>query len=130
MFYDKFVSLCADKGVSPSRAAVEAGISKSLVTKWRTHKIKDPSADVARKVASYFGISVAELLGDEEKKENPGENNPTEVDKEILSYLTQLPDDQKHIFLSMLKSFHDLPEDKQGPALETFQAFWKMLQIP
>lgn len=63
MFYEKFIHLCKQKGVSPSRAAVEAGISKSLVTKWRTNKVRYPSADIAEKVAIYFNISVAELLG-------------------------------------------------------------------
>lgn len=130
MFYDKFVSLCADKGVSPSRAAVEAGISKSLVTKWRTHKIKDPSADVARKVASYFGISVAELLGDDEKKENPSEITLTGVDKEIFDSLSLFSEDHKRSFLLMMQSFRSLPEDKLESALETFEAFLKMLQTP
>lgn len=65
MFYDKFVHLCKQKGVSPSRAAVEAGISKSLVTKWRTNKVRYPSADIAEKVAIYFNISVSDLLNDE-----------------------------------------------------------------
>lgn len=65
MFYDKFVYLCKQKGVSPSRAAVEAGISKSLVTKWRTNKVRYPSADIAEKVAIYFNISVSDLLDDE-----------------------------------------------------------------
>ena len=64
MFYDKFVYLCKQKGVSPSRAAVEAGISKSLVTKWRTNKVRYPSADIAEKVALYFNISVSDLLDD------------------------------------------------------------------
>lgn len=66
MFYDKYIALCKKKGVSPSRAAVEAGISKSLVTKWKTNEVQDPSADIARKIAAYFNISVAELLEDED----------------------------------------------------------------
>ena len=71
MFYDRFLYLCAKKGVAPSRAAVDAGISKSLVTKWKTNNVQDPSPEVARKLANYFCISVAELLGEEEQKEAP-----------------------------------------------------------
>ena len=73
MFYDRFVLLCKKKGVTPTRAALDAGISKSLVTKWKTNAAKDPSPDVIRKLASYFGISIAELLG-EENKITPTEN--------------------------------------------------------
>lgn len=68
MFYDKFLYLCKQKGLSPSRAALEAGISKSLVTKWKTNNVQYPSADIARKLATYFGISVAELLGEKTEK--------------------------------------------------------------
>jgi transcriptional regulator with XRE-family HTH domain len=68
VFYDRFVYLCGKKGISPSRAAVEAGISKSLVTKWRTNNVQDPSPDVARKLANYFNMTIAELLGEETKK--------------------------------------------------------------
>ena len=65
MFYDKFVYLCKQKDVSPSKAAMDAGISKSLVTKWRTNRVKTPSADVLDKLSSYFGLSVSELLNED-----------------------------------------------------------------
>ncbi len=62
MFYDRFVQLCAQRGISPSKAAQEAGISKSLVTKWRLHQVQLPSAEVLRKLAAYFSMSVSDLL--------------------------------------------------------------------
>ena len=65
VFYDRFIYLCSQKGVSPSRAAMDAGISKSLVTKWKNNNTKDPSPDVIRKLSKYFNISVSELLGEE-----------------------------------------------------------------
>lgn len=83
VFYDRFVYLCTKKGVSPSRAAVEAGISKSLVTKWKTNNLKDPSPDILRKLAKYFNLSVSELLGEEDQKEKPLVNE----DKELTEYL-------------------------------------------
>ena len=71
MFYDKFIQLCNAKNISPSRAAIEAGISKSLVSKWKNNHAKTPSADVARKFADYFGVTMAELLGEEQKEKAP-----------------------------------------------------------
>lgn len=68
MFYDKFASLCKDKGVSVSRGAMEAGISKSLVTKWKNNQTEIPSTDVLSKISRYFGIPVSELLGEEKKQ--------------------------------------------------------------
>lgn len=68
VFYDKFVFLCNQKGVSPSKAAIDAGISKSLVTKWRTNNVKIPSPDVLTKLAKYFNIPVSELIDEENEK--------------------------------------------------------------
>ena len=55
MFYDKFVLLCTLKGVSPSKAAVDAGISKSLVTKWKVNGVDVPSPEILKKLSTYFG---------------------------------------------------------------------------
>ena len=62
MFYDTFSSLCKEKGISVSRGALEAGISKSLVTKWKTNRTEIPSSDVLSKISRYFDIPVSVLL--------------------------------------------------------------------
>lgn len=79
MFYDRFVDLCKKKSVSPSRAALDAGISKSLVTKWKNNQTELPSPDVLNKLSKYFEISIFELLGEE------FENKPTESGKNCLT---------------------------------------------
>lgn len=73
MFYDKYAQICKDRGISMSAAALEAGLSKSLVTKWKVNKVKVPSPDVLEKLSIYFGMPVSELLGEkrEEKQKNP-----------------------------------------------------------
>ena len=79
MFYDKFVFLCELKGVSPTRAAVDAGISKSLVTKWKVNGVQLPSPDVLKKLSTYFNVPVSELLNEETK------NAPTELVERAIS---------------------------------------------
>ena len=57
-----------------SAAALEAGLSKSLVTKWKRNNVETPSPDVLKKLSAYFNIPVSELLGEEkneEQKEKP-----------------------------------------------------------
>jgi transcriptional regulator with XRE-family HTH domain len=71
VFYDKYAQICNQRGVSVSAAAEAAGVSKSLVTKWKKHKVEIPSPDVLKKLSAYFGIPVSELLGEEEQKEKP-----------------------------------------------------------
>ena len=73
MFYERFVQLCKMRGVSTSKAAIDAGLSKSTVTKWKKDPSTKPSGNVIDKLCHYFGISVSELLGDEE--ENPEESH-------------------------------------------------------
>ena len=82
MFYDKFVLLCNQKGVAPSRAALEAGISKSLVTKWKNNSVEVPSPEILRKLSAYFMDPVSELIG-EDQKEKPLVNG----DDELTEYL-------------------------------------------
>lgn len=64
MFYDRFVQLCNERGVTPSRAAVDAGLSKSTVTKWKQDPSSRPTGAVIEKLTAYFGITVAQLMGE------------------------------------------------------------------
>lgn len=63
MFYDTFVFLCKQKGLSPSKAAIDAQISKSLVTKWKTNGTEVPSPEVLKKLSRFFGVTPDYLLG-------------------------------------------------------------------
>lgn len=85
MFYDKFVRLCAERGISPSRAAVEAGLSKSTVTKWKNAPDSAPTGTALQKLTEYFNISYAELLG-EETKNAPAENGKRNVSDDDIKF--------------------------------------------
>ena len=50
--------------MSPSRAALAAGVSKSAVSKWKREPDAVPSGTVLAKLAAYFGIPASELLGE------------------------------------------------------------------
>lgn len=54
MFYDRFVKLCNEKGVSPSAAAEQIGLTRSANTKWAEGKI--PRKATLVKLADYFGV--------------------------------------------------------------------------
>lgn len=97
MFYDKFAALCKQKGVSVSRAAIESGISKSLVTKWKTNKVDVPSPEVLQKIAVYFNMPVSDLLGEDIKKEpSPSQTNLTERELRFINaYRRMSPERQK-----------------------------------
>lgn len=111
MFYDKYVVLCKQKGVSPSKAAEEAGFAKSLVTKWRNNKIDIPSADIIGKLSDYFNITVSELLGEDQQKE---------ISPSQLTEGEEL----------MLDLFRQIPKDRQPEALELLRVALKMQKKP
>lgn len=61
-FYERFVKLCEEKGVKPSRAASDNDISRSNVTNWKNNGYT-PRGEALQKLAEYFGVSTDYLLG-------------------------------------------------------------------
>ena len=84
MFYERFKQLCKEKGVSTSKAAIEAGLSKSTVTKWKQDPNTKPSGNVIGKLCAYFGLSVSELLGETENA--PAEEGRRAVTQEDIKF--------------------------------------------
>ncbi len=62
-FYENYLKLCNSIGKSPSAVAIELNIGKPSVTRWKHGAI--PRDSTILKVASYFHVTVAELMGDE-----------------------------------------------------------------
>ena len=86
MVYDKFCDLCSQKGVSPSKAAMDAGFSKSLISKWKSKQEIVPSSEVLQKIADYFGVSVDYLLG---KEKQPTDGELSDEEKAMLDLFRQ-----------------------------------------
>ena len=87
MFYDNYLRLCNSVGKSPSAVALEIGIEKSTVTRWKQGK-SQTDANI-RKVADYFGVPVSELTGQKEKAPTPKAGD--ELD-EVLERLRTRPE--------------------------------------
>lgn len=67
MFYDIYLQLCHSVKKSPSAVAVEMGISKPTVNRWK--KGSSPTDSTRIKIAEYFNISLDDMkqLEDHEK---------------------------------------------------------------
>lgn len=63
MFWQNYVRLCEEVGKAPSRVAVECGLSNAITTGWKRGAV--PQERYLRKLASYFGVSVEDLLSDD-----------------------------------------------------------------
>ena len=93
--YETLSDLCLKKGVKGGRMCTDLGISKSLMTDLKSGRKKSINAETAQKIATYFGVSVGYLLGEEEK-----EKQSTEIDelsikkKEFIRKVAEMSDDQ------------------------------------
>ncbi len=63
--YETLEALCAERGIRGGRMCTDLGLSKSLMTDLKSGRKKTVSAETARKLAAYFGITVEVLLGGE-----------------------------------------------------------------
>lgn len=84
MFYDTFLYLCNQRGISPSAAVVDMGFQKSVATRWKNGTV--PRDANLMKVASYFGVTTDYLLTGETKK-SP---DIMSEDEELNEYLETL----------------------------------------
>ena len=90
-FYDKFIGLCNNLGKSPSRIALEIGASKPSVTRWKNGSI--PSDAVMKKIADYFGVTVAYLKGEEDTITVDG-ISITPEERKLLELIKALTEDE------------------------------------
>lgn len=103
-FFDIYKNLCMEKGIAPTRAALEIGLSKATPTMWK--KGITPQAAQLQKIADYFGVSVDYLLGKTDKKEGPAsetENKPFQ--DEFIAFYGDVKDELTEDDIEDLKTF-------------------------
>ena len=64
--YENIEALCSQRGIRPGRLCNDLSISRGLITDLKMGRKKTVNAETAQKIAAYFGISVGQLLGQEE----------------------------------------------------------------
>ena len=103
--YERLSDLCQEKGVKGGRMCTDLGFSKSLMTDLKSGRKKSVNAETAQKIASYFGVSVGYLLGEEEKEEKPvQEDELSENVKMLVDFAKSVPDDKVELVLKVMKS--------------------------
>ena len=63
MFYEKFLSMCAKKGVSKTAACVNAGLSENAWKRWVDGSA--PNSISMSKLAKYFGVTIKSMYDDD-----------------------------------------------------------------
>ena len=99
--YDVIHSLCESRGITGAKLCSEIGLSKGILTDLKKGRRTGVSAVTAQKIASYFGVTVGYLLGEEEdiKKEpaTSGDELSEEEKRFILWFRSQASEKDKAI---------------------------------
>lgn len=88
--YEIISELCSQKGITITELCRKSGASRGSLSDLKMGRKQSLSADTLSKIASYFGVSVDYLLGNEEK-EKPTATDDSEL-AEILEDIRRNPD--------------------------------------
>ncbi len=80
VFFNRFKSLCDEKGVSVYRACQDIGLNRSAVAKWKAGG--KPNGSTSARLAEYFGVTTDFLLGQSQEK-TPAETQRAVSDEDI-----------------------------------------------
>lgn len=115
--YDRLVLLCTQKGIKGGKMCTDLGISKSLMTDLKMGRKKGVTAETAQKIASYFGVSVGYLLGEEAEKipADSGRRKDVldEVDIAFYGDFKELDEEQKETVRDMVRVMRERRAKKQ-----------------
>lgn len=68
--YARYASIRDSKGMTDNAVAVATGITQSTIYDWKQRAAKNPKASLSientKKIASFFGVPVDELLREED----------------------------------------------------------------
>ena len=67
MFYEKFIELCDDNDIKPTKALQEIGISKGSITNYKNGT--SPSDSTLKKISNYFKVDISYFDDEYEKEE-------------------------------------------------------------
>ena len=107
--YDNIIALCKEKGIKGGKMCTDIGMSKGILTDLKMGRQTGVSAVTAQKIASYFGVTVGFLLGEESAEEDKKEKY-TEYDglsekrKALIDFAYSVPEDKAEMYLRVMKS--------------------------
>lgn len=104
--YENIIELCEAKGIKGGKMCTDIGMSKGILTDLKMGRQTGISAANAQKIASYFGVTVGYLLGEEDKKEKPTvkDDGLTENQRLLMDFAKSVPDDKAAMVLKVIRS--------------------------
>ena len=102
--YENIIALCNERGIKGGKMCTDIGMSKGILTDLKMGRQSGISAANAQKIASYFGVSVGYLLGEEQKKEAVTESHDlSESKKQLLALAESCSEEEAEKLLQMMQ---------------------------
>ena len=106
-------ALCEEKGIRPGRLCDELGLSRSLMTDLKMGRKKTVNAETAQKIASFFGVTVAYLLGQPGNRNGHSADVLEQVDVAFYGEFKELSDEDKETVRDMVRLMRERRTAKQ-----------------
>ena len=107
--YEVIENLCQQRGIRPGQMCNELGLSRGLMTDLKMGRKKSVNAQTAQKIASFFGVSVAHLLGQEESADVLAQ-----VDVAFYGEYMELSEEQKETVRDMVRVMRERRAQNKG----------------
>ena len=112
--YERIIGLCEEKGIKGGKMCTDIGISKGTLTDLKMGRQSGISTTNAQKIASYFGVSAAYLMGwEEEEKKN-------DIQADIILKMRT-----DSTFMSVVENLYKLDKDKLETINQMLNTFFK-----
>ena len=105
ILYKNIAALCEEKGIKGANMCTDVGMSKGILTDLKMGRRSGVNAVTAQKIASYFGVSVGYLLGEEEKEEKPAQEDELSKNVKLLvDFAKSVPEDKAELVLKLMRT--------------------------
>lgn len=111
MFWERFYSSCADKGLSPNALGKMIGVSSGIITKWKSGAL--PNGENLIKIADCLDCSVDYLLGRTDRPELEIRKAPSE-EGDLIYHINKEASELTEEEITTLKRFAQAVLDKEG----------------
>lgn len=111
VFYVQLEQLCSKSGLSISTFVTDKlHMSKGNIKSWKDGST--PSIKVLQKIADYFGVTTDYLLNGQKDKPPVETRSLSDIENEILTIYSNLPEDKKQAFMTVARSLKSQSKDK------------------
>lgn len=107
--YENIIALCNERGIKGGKMCTDIGMSKGILTDLKMGRQSGISTANAQKIASYFGVTVGYLLGEEEREKEKTatqkDSSVSEAKQKLFALAEECSEEEATRLLQMMELF-------------------------